>query len=138
MFLRLKNLLVSELHTNWDIAYLEQYVAQKMVPRSLRWEVSPQKGETDLEGWFTYFNDKGISFLQFLLGKKHDKLKSPNNEVGLVREKLSSLRDHEVYKQKPDQLKLFLAKEDSEQKIKKKKKYNRDLADYSNKVVFRW
>lgn len=51
LFLRLKNLLVSELHTGWDIAYLEQYVTQKMVPRSLRQEVPPQKGDNDLEGW---------------------------------------------------------------------------------------
>lgn len=50
IFFRLKKLLVFELHTSWDIAYLEQYVIQKMVPRSLRWEVSPQKGETELEG----------------------------------------------------------------------------------------
>lgn len=50
LFLRLKNLLVSDLHTNCDVAYLEQYVAHKMVPHSLRWQVHPQKGENDLEG----------------------------------------------------------------------------------------
>lgn len=109
-----------------------------MVPRSLRWEVSPQKGETDLEGWFVYVNDIGIQFLQFLLGKKHNKLKTLNDEICSVRDKLSPLKFHDVYKQKSDHLRLFLEKEDNDQKIKKKRKYNRDLADYSNQVVFKW
>lgn len=48
MFLRLKNLMVSELHTEWDIAYLEQYISEKLVPRSLWWDVNPQKGDSQL------------------------------------------------------------------------------------------
>lgn len=104
LFLRLKNLLTSELHTSWDVAYLEQYISQKMVPRSLRWEVNPQKGETDLEGWFIYFNDTGIQFLVFLLGKKRDKLKTLNGEISLVKDKLLPYKDQEIYKQKSDQL----------------------------------
>lgn len=138
LFLRLKNLLTSELHTSWDVAYLEQYISQKMVPRSLRWEVNPQKGEVDLEGWFIYFNDTGVKFLVFLLGKKRDKLKYLNDEVALVRDKLLQFKDQEIYKSKSDQLRQFLEKEDSDQRNKKKKKYNRDLADYSNKMVFKW
>lgn len=45
LFIRLKNLLISEIHTLWDIAFLDQYISNAMVPRSLRWEVGPQKGE---------------------------------------------------------------------------------------------
>lgn len=35
-FLRLKNLTISEVHIRWDIAYLDEYVKENMVPRSLR------------------------------------------------------------------------------------------------------
>lgn len=47
-FVRLKNLTISEIHTQWDIAFLETYITLNMVPRSLRWEVCPQKGELEL------------------------------------------------------------------------------------------
>lgn len=97
-----------------------------MVPHSLRWEVSPQKGETDLEGWFVYFNDIGVSFLQFLIAKKQLKLKTLNKEIILVKKRLILFKDQEVYKQKSDELRQFLEKGDSEQK---KKKYNRDFSD---------
>lgn len=50
LFTRLKNLTVSETHTQWDIAYLETYVKNNMVPRSLRWEVSPQKRQCPIGG----------------------------------------------------------------------------------------
>lgn len=91
-----------------------------------------------VEGWFTYFNATGVSFLQFLLAKKHDKLKSLNDEIIAVKNKLGPFKEQDLYKQKSDQLRLFLEKEDHDQKIKKKKKYNQDLADYSNKVIFKW
>lgn len=63
MFMRLKNLMVSEIHTQWDILFLAQYVTDSMVPRSLRWEVSPQKGETDFQDWFQFFNEAGGKLL---------------------------------------------------------------------------
>lgn len=44
----------------------------------------------------------------------------------------------EIYQHKSDHLRQFLEKEDNDQKMKKKKKYNCDFADYSNKVVFKW
>lgn len=66
--------MVSEIHTQWDIALLEQYVSNKMVPRSLHWEVSPQKGELELQEWFQYFNEAGVKFLEFLVQRKKCKL----------------------------------------------------------------
>lgn len=71
LFLRLKNLMVSELHLQWDIAFLEQYCKERMVPGGLRWDVHPQQGDVELEAWFCYFNEAGISLLQFLTEKKH-------------------------------------------------------------------
>lgn len=62
LFMRLKNLTISETHTQWDIAFLETYIKHHMVPRSLRWGVCPQMGEVDHEGWYKYLNKAGISF----------------------------------------------------------------------------
>lgn len=64
-----------------------------MVPHILRWKVNPQKGETDFEGWFIYFNDTDIIFLQFLLIKKWNKLRALNEEIGIVKDKLGPFRD---------------------------------------------
>lgn len=36
LFMRLKNLMVSELHLEWDIAFLKQYSKERMVARGLR------------------------------------------------------------------------------------------------------
>lgn len=88
VFMRLKNLTVSEIHTQWDIAFLETYIKHLMVPRSLRWEVCPQKGETDLEGWYKYFNEAGLGFLKFLGERKAIKLKRLDDEIKLIKEKL--------------------------------------------------
>lgn len=46
LFVRLKNLTISEIHTQWDVTFLETYIKLKMVPRSVRWEVCPQKRRT--------------------------------------------------------------------------------------------
>lgn len=72
------------------------------------------------------------------MDKKRIKLKNLNDEVSAVKDKLMAYKDHEIYKQKSDHLRQTLEKEDNDQKNKKKKKYNRDLADYSNKTVFKW
>lgn len=61
LFLRLKNLMVTELHLEWNI--LDQYSKDHMVPRVLRWDIHPQQGDSELEPWFWYFNEAVISFL---------------------------------------------------------------------------
>lgn len=74
LFLRLKNIMVSELHLQWDLVFLEQYVSEGMIPRSLRWDIHPQQGETDLDSWFKYFNNAGVNFLGFLINRKRNRL----------------------------------------------------------------
>lgn len=138
LFTRLKNLLISENHTKWDIAYLESYVKLGMVPRSLRWEVPPQKGDTDLEEWFKYFNLAGVSFLQFLIKRKVGKLARLDEEIKGIKTKLDPSREGEDYKDKSLNLLKLLEKDDKEQRTKKKKKFNRDLEDYHGNVVFTW
>lgn len=138
LFVRLKNLVVSEIHTQWDIAFLETYVKKHMVPRSLRWDVGSQRGENDLEGWYKYFNEAGISLLRFLLERKASKLARLHEEIRQIKDKLTPFQSGEEYLDRSKNLLKFLEKEDREQKIKKRKKYNRDIADYESHIVFEW
>lgn len=136
--MRLKNLMVSEIHTQWDVAFLETYIRLKMVPRSLRWEVCPQKGETELEEWFRYFNNAGTDFLQFLVTRKKDKLTRLDLEIKTLKDSLLPYKNGEEYKERTSSLIKTLDKEEREQKIKKRKKYNRDYDDYQASLVFEW
>lgn len=138
IFMRLKNLMVSENHTKWDIAYLETYTKHSMVPRSLRWDIAPQKGDVDLEGWFKYFNQAGISLIKFLIERKTFKLAKLDDEIKNIKEKLHPYMGSEEYSVKSQSLMKILEKEDKDQRIKKKKKFNRNLSDYHGKIVFDW
>lgn len=136
--MRLKNLTVSETHTQWDIAYLETYVKNNMVPRSLRWEVSPQKGDVLLEDWFKYFNEAGVNLLTYFIERKSAKLLHLDEEIKTLKDKLNPLRESNEYKDKSQSLLKVLEKEAREQKMKKKEKYNRDLVDYRVGGCFFW
>lgn len=138
LFMRLKNLTISELHTQWDIAYLNTYIKNQMVPQSLRREVSPQQGDVQLEDWFAYFNTAGIEFLKFLVGRKNNKLVRLDEEIKTIKDKLTPFKESTDYQDKSSSLLKILDKEDKDQRIKKKKKYNRDLGDYQGVVVFEW
>lgn len=137
-FLRLKNLTVSEVHLRWDIAYLEEYVKVNMVPRSLRWEVNPQKEDNELAEWFKYFNEAGVGFLQFLIAKKKRRLTMLDIEINIIKAKLTPFKENQEYTRKSESLKTLLIKEESEQKLKKRRKYNRDAKDYRDNLVFKW
>lgn len=138
LFMRLKNLMISEIHTQRDIAFLEQHVTDSMVPRSLRWDVSPQRDELELEDWFKYFNTAGVAFLEFLIKRKNNKLAHLDVEIKLIKEKLSPHVTSEEYKERSSNLKKLLEKEEVEQNNKKRKKYYRDVGDYKNGLVFDW
>lgn len=109
-----------------------------MVSRSLRWDVNPQKEDSELAEWFKYFNEAGVNFLQFLIAKKKRKLTVLDSEINNIKSKLMPFKSESEYMQRSDALKSIFNKEESEQKMKKKRKYNRDVKDYSDNVVFRW
>lgn len=89
LFRRLKNIKTFELHILWDLAFLEQYISECMVPRSLWWEVQPQQGDPDLDSWFKYFNEAGTNFWGFLISKKkRNRLSTLDKEIKELKEKL--------------------------------------------------
>lgn len=130
--------MVSELHLEWDIAFLEQYSKERMVPRGLRWTIHPQQGDPDTESWFHYFNEAGISLLGFLIDRKRTRRTIIDKEIKEIREKLLPHKSSMEYNNLSTNLKNHLEKEEREQKTKKQKKYSRDLSDYKNGNVFSW
>lgn len=99
---------------------------------------SPPKRESELEEWFLYFNDAGISFLQFLVSRKKSKLARLDLEIKTLKDNLLPYKESEEYRERTSNLIKTLDKEEREQKIKKRKKYNRDFEDYQASVVFEW
>lgn len=81
--------MVTELRLQWDIAFLEQYIKEQMVPRGLRWEIYPQQGESDLDVWFKYFNETGIKLLSFLVERKQARLTAMGKEIRDLKDKLT-------------------------------------------------
>lgn len=138
MFIRLKNLMVSEIHLQWDKAFLEQYIKEGMVPRGLRWDIHPQQDEPDLESWFKYFNETGLKLLQFLVDRKSVKLSLIDSEIKDLRDKLTPHKGTAEYISLSTNLKSILEREEKEQRNKKQKKYNRDFTDYTSNLVYGW
>lgn len=138
MFTRLKNLTMSEIHTQWNVAFLDTYIKLNMVPRSLRWQVSPQKGDLELEEWFRYFNEAGVKFLRFLVSRKKSKLTKLDSEIKTLKDSLLPPRESEEYKNRTTNVLKVLDKEEKEQKAKKRKKYKRDFNDYEASLFFEW
>lgn len=138
LFTRLKNIMTSEIHLQWDILFLEQYISESMVPRSLRWEVHPQQGDPDLDSWYKYFNEAGIKFLDFLVTRKKTRLPLLDREIKEIKDKLLTFKNSNEYNSLSGGLQTHLEKEDRDQKNKKRKKYSRDLGDYKSGSVFSW
>lgn len=97
-----------------------------MVPRGLRWDVHPQQGDLELDSWFQYFNEGGCSILNFLIDKK--KLRTSNIDKE-IKDKLSPYKSTSEYITLSTNLKKHLEKEERKQKLKKQKKYTRDVND---------
>lgn len=81
LFLRITNIIVTELHLEWHLAFLEQYSKEPIVPRGLRWDIHPQQGDSEIEQWFRYFSEAGISFLHFLTEEKRVRLTVIDKEI---------------------------------------------------------
>lgn len=137
-FMRLKNVLISELHATWDIVFLERYIKEKMIPRSLRWNVYPDKGDTEIKEWYLYFNDVGIAFLEFLVAKKRSKVAKLQLEISDIKEKLAPRSKEGLYQVYMKELHDIMIEEEEGQKNNKLKKYLRDVEDYKSHNIFKW
>lgn len=74
--------------------------------------------------------------MQFLVARKNSKLARLDGEIKTLKDSLLPYKDKEEYKDRTNHLLKTLDKEEREQKIKKRKKYNRDYEDYQMNSVF--
>lgn len=87
-----------------------------MVPRSLRWDVTPLSDVLDTAEWFQFFNDAGLKLIQFLVERKTQKLVKVDTEICTLKEKLNPFKGTDEYANKLELLKKHLEKEELEQK----------------------
>lgn len=109
-----------------------------MVPRSLRWDIHPQQCDTDLESWFKYFNEAGTKFQNFLITRKRNRLSVLDREIKEMKDSTLLYKNSIEYNSLLSNLQAHLIKEDRDQRIKKHKKYSRDIGDYKSGAVFGW
>lgn len=76
----------------------------------------PQKGNTELEEWYNYFNKTGVSF-RFLVDRKFKKLVKIDEVIKTIKDKLSPTKDSDEYLEKSQNLLRILEKEDKDQRI---------------------
>ena len=66
----LGNLLEKQVRTWWDKGTIKHYLKEKIIVRSMRWEVTPQDAMDDTESvaeWLTFFNDVGLQLQDLIL-----------------------------------------------------------------------
>lgn len=114
--------MVTELHFHGDIAFLEQYTKDHMVPRSLCWDVHPQQGDTELEPWLRYFNEARITFLGFLVDRKRVRLMVIDKDIRDLKVKLTPFNALSEYTSLSTSLLNHLEKEERDQRNKKTEK----------------
>lgn len=59
-------------------------------------------------------------------------------EIKTLKDNLLPYKESEEYRERTSNLIKTLDKEEKEQKIKKRKKYNRDFENYQASIVFEW
>lgn len=88
--------------------------------------MTPYNDDADTSEWFQYFIKARLSLLDFLIARKRRKLNNIDWRIVKLREELVPFKYLEDYKKHL----IILEKNETEQKIKKKKKYVRDIEDY--------
>lgn len=125
----------------WDQSTMEKYLKDNLIPRKLRWDVPINDGllgNEDIDEWYSFFESKGREIMEFLIKRKQRKLKSLENQIKEIRDKISPFKDTPEYNKHMGELQKNMQKKDLENRNGKKKKYQRDLDDYQNKRVYRW
>ncbi|XP_040212843.1 uncharacterized protein LOC120943544 [Rana temporaria] len=125
----------------WDIVTFERYIKDNIVPRRLRWDITPNDGLLDqasIDEWFKFFNIKGSELLMFLLDRKKRKLKLIEQIILEVKEELEAYKDSGDLVRYTTQLNNDLTKKDKEVQHRKRKKYSRDMNDFKTDHTFKW
>lgn len=140
-FRRLHHTMNKELRVWWDIATLEHYLAARMVPQRLRWDLQIYEGERTTESdlyWSSFFNECGLRLLEKLIERKRIKLRQIEGEIEGIEKELEPHKNEAQYNHLSTEVKNNIIRDDKIIMERKQKKLRRDEWDYRNKAVFKW
>lgn len=141
LFKHLKHNIEKQIRVWWDIATIEMYITEKITPRRLRWDISPNDAVNDkglMEDWYKFFNDSENALLGKIVIRRRHKLKNIETEILQIRDQLVPFLESREYKEKENKLQEAMTKYDKEIQLKKQKKFRRDVLDYKNQQVYKW
>lgn len=140
-FRKTKWLLQKELNLKWHLATLNQYIEHKIIPRSLRWDLSPDdlglNEESDNE-WAQFFLEKGFELIRFIMKRKQKKLVEVQKNIEGMQKSLEKVKKTEKFTDLSRDVFEHLERTEFEIKKKKISKFRRDLGDFKGGSVFKW
>lgn len=140
-FRTLKNTLNKQILIWWDILTLEKYVKDEITPRRLPRDVAPNDGMTYptlQEEWYKFFKNSEKRMLNLILDRRRAKLTQLNHAIQVTKGILDPHKDTKEYIERMNHIKEFMDKVDKETQNKKLKKYQRDINDYQQNMVYKW
>lgn len=137
----LDHLLEKLLKTWWDVFTFKHYLKEKLIFKSLRWEVPPQDALTDpsfMKEWLDFFNKAGLELQDLVLTRKEFKFTKINEQIKDIERKLEPIKGTNSILEFNNNMKKKLEKLDREVQKKKVKKYIRDSTDFKNNKIYAW
>lgn len=139
-FKKYEDLLSRESRTWWDLKALEKYLENNMIPRGLRLEKNPT---TTYDGdfvkeWQEILSQASLKLIKLII--RHEKIKIDD----LGKQILDTKMELEQYKLDRDYQSLMDRTASTIEKLEqdliklKRNKYERDLVDYQNDMVYSW
>lgn len=130
-----------QVRTWWDICTLEQYIKEKIISRSLRWEDTPKDGLDDsgsIQEWFGFFSGVGYKLQELILQRKKRKTANLKLRISDLQQQLDPIKDSQQIIDFNTSVKNRLEKVDRDTQKKKVKKNHRDLEDFKTNVIYAW
>lgn len=141
LFISLGNALEKQIRTWWDICTIEHYLKERIILRSLRWEVTPQDGLDDpasMQDWLDFFNGVGLKLQQLVLERKKKKMTKLETIIKELQQQLEPIKDLQQYIYFNEKITKKLEKIDKDSQKKKLKKFYRDLKDFRTNAIYFW
>lgn len=141
IFKGLEKLMIKEISILWDIAALEHYIAEQMIPQGLRWQLPLNIGGEDahdLMAWEEFLKHCSNNAMNLIVEMRKKKLLDINEQIEEYKMKLDPFKNLEDYQEFSTMCQRNLKKVEAGIKEKKFKKYLKTKNDFDNKTVFKW
>ncbi|XP_069611822.1 uncharacterized protein [Ranitomeya imitator] len=136
-----KNAVHKKIKVWWTKVTLENYVAQKIIPRGLRIHLFPTFDlDNDLlkERWIKAANTCSFEFLNIIIENNVTMLKNIETEIDSLQRTLQQDLKADSFQEMISKLDKDIEKWEGAISQNKQKKYERDVTDFENNKVFKW